>query len=550
MRRLLEDPRNPVRVLVAATVAAAGLILVLGRGTSFSADEVVFLATAPDLNLRTVLEPHGGHLLAITRLVYKAIAEANGLDYLPFRVLALATVIAMVWLLFAWARRRVDPWVAALLCMVLLFLGSDFLHTFHGNGFTVLSSICFGLAALLAFDRGDRRGDAWACAFLVLGVLSYSVILAFIAGIGFLTIYDRASWRRIWVALVPLGLYILWRLWLVVDDVGSAGTGIELSNLLLVPAWAFQSLAGVIAALSGLGYAFGGSELPAGADGLSAVTEVAVSPVGPPLALAALAGLCWSIGRRGLGPILAATILMALVLWTMQALVGEGSFASRVPGGDSRYLYPGAVLVLLVAFAAAGPGRPSDRGLALLAVWSLSAIAVNVMVLRDGAERAEKYGHQIEGMAGVFKITGTADRDADTSSTTGLLSAVANSPYGDFGSGLDELRARPADERGTFDMVIGSVAVSGAVEEGEPCPPGRTIRPEEIASADGPVEVISPTGGTIMARFFADRPTVELASLRPGVAATIDLPEVKPLEWRLSAPGVELRTCRADGTER
>jgi hypothetical protein len=528
VNRFLEDPRNPVRVLGAAMVLAAVLILLLGRGVGFTGDEAVFVAEAPNLGLRQILDPHGGHLLATTRVVYRAILEVNGMDYLPFRLLSLATVLITVWLLFVWARRRVDPWVALLPCLVLLFFGADHLHSFHGNGFTVLSSVAFGLAALICFERGDRRGDVLACAFLILGVLSYSIILAFIAGIGLLIVKDRRSWPRLWVVLAPVGLYLLWRIWMVTADVETSGSDIELVRILVVPAWSFQALDAVLAALSGLGYPFAG------------FTEHVEHPVGSALAVSALALLGWSIYKRGIGETLAMTLVVALALWAMQALAaGE----VRVPG-DSRYMYPAAVAVMLVAFAAVGPSRPPTRLLALLAVATVSAIAVNVMVLSDGATFTRDYSKQIRASAGVFRLVGTADRNADTSTQIGVLSAMADSPFGEFGSGPGELYTRPESERQFLDAVIGRVGAFGAVQDAGSCRPGRRVSPEEI-SAGGPVRVVSPTGGKLIAGLLADEPTFELATLAPGAATLVDLPDFAGLPWKLTAPGADLRICRA-----
>ncbi len=62
--------------------AGAAVTLYVGRGLTFTVDELVFFADSPNLDLQTALEPHGGHLTLTSRVVYKVVLEVFGSSYL------------------------------------------------------------------------------------------------------------------------------------------------------------------------------------------------------------------------------------------------------------------------------------------------------------------------------------------------------------------------------------------------------------------------------------------------------------------------------------
>ncbi len=59
-------------LLGAAMAGALALIIWLGRGTTFSVDELAWFANTPGLDLGDAFAPHGGHLILTSRLVYLA----------------------------------------------------------------------------------------------------------------------------------------------------------------------------------------------------------------------------------------------------------------------------------------------------------------------------------------------------------------------------------------------------------------------------------------------------------------------------------------------
>ncbi len=118
-----------------------------------------------------------------------------------------------------------------------------------------------------------------------------------------------------------------------------------LSNILLIPAWAFQALGATAGALAGLAHDF------------SADQGSSVDAVGPALALIAVVGIAWRLARGRTSQLSGQRSAIALTLWAMQAIAPT---VFRTPETE-RFLFPAAVVVLLVAVEAAH-GHPLEPG--------------------------------------------------------------------------------------------------------------------------------------------------------------------------------------------
>lgn len=525
------DPRSPSLILGLAMVASAALTLWLGRDVTFSGDEVVWVTATPGIDLSTLLEPHGGHLLFLTRLAYWPILEVFGLGYLPFQLLALAAIFLAVALLFVYGRRRVGAWAALVPCLVLLFFGSDFLHLFQGNGFTVLSAMAFGVAALLSLDRDDRRGDLLACLFLVLGVISYSVALPFVVGTFVAVLIRPGRWRRMWVPLVPLAVYGFWRIWLLVADVDSEGTGLTFSNLPKLPAWAFQSVGGILNSLTGLSYNF---------SGLNITGQVELA--GPPLALLAIFLVGLAVSRRGLSRGLLVTLVILFSLFVIQVLA---SGVLRASGSEARYLYPGAILVILVAFEAARGTRPSRLVTGFILLLLVAGLSTNLMLMRDNVNEVRRLGEELRTHAGAAELV----RDVRPDVPAALLFGMGNGEYGDFGYDPAEIGNLGNERRMTVDQQL--VSLMPVQLEPAEAPPGRcpdrrgadgsTVR---FTAGPGTLSIRSRQGGPVSIGRFADGAGVPLGALSPGEWARIVIPEDSAdKQWTVAYAGAELEVC-------
>jgi hypothetical protein len=362
------------RVLAAGMAISAVLGLWLGRDVSFTVDEYSWISLIGANGLSDVFDPYVGHLIVIPRLIYWLVLEVNGVSsYAIFQVLSLASLFLMVGLLFVWLKKRVPAWVALAPCLVLLIFPVDHLHYLTGNGITISLALAFGLAALLAWERGTQTGDLLAFGFLVLGILTYTIALPFVIGLVVAAVIAR-QWRRLWIGVLPLVAYAVWRFVAVSNAIEKLEGGPEWDNLLLLPAWTFQSVGAILAALTGLGFDFsnvaGGPAVEQG------------RTLGPALATAALLGLGWWFwGGRKAKPAFWVTGAILIALFASQVLVW-GTIEARDPGAP-RYLLPGAVVVVMLVaalVAGAGWGRGAFGGLWVIA---LSSVVTSIGILAN-----------------------------------------------------------------------------------------------------------------------------------------------------------------------
>ena len=389
-RTAVAADRSAWLLLVAAISGSAALILWFGRDTTFSFDELIWVVDSNDFSLRDAIEPYNGHLVLTSRLVYAGLVDVFGSDYLPYRVLAAVSVALLAALFFVYARARIGSLAALAPTLVLLVFGSDAVHVLAGNGFTVLLALACGVGALLALRRGDRAGEIAACALLCLGVVTYSVALPFVVGIAVMVLIRGDRWRRIWIAAIPATLYAAWWLWALRIETTSADET-TLSNLLLLPAWSFQALGAVLAALTGLGYDFG--DAPA-----EGVTGTAAA-----LALLAIAAFAFRLRRGSVPAALWAATAVFIALSAMNLLVAEG--VGRNPD-EARYLFPAAIAVLLIAVEAVAGHRWRRGGLIALFAVALIGAAANIALLRDSATELRAGADIVRAELGAIELAG------------------------------------------------------------------------------------------------------------------------------------------------
>jgi hypothetical protein len=333
-------------------VAAAAWLVWLTRGTTLWFDEWVWAIGRRDWTAHAFLAPHNGHLSLVPVAVYKLLFATLGITHsAPYRVLGVGAHLLCVLGLYLYGAPRTGRFTAALGALVLLFLGAawqDILWPFQ-IGF--LTSLWAGVFALLALDRRDRAGDVAACLLLAISLASSGLGLVFVVGLA----VDLCAGRRrsaAWIVVAPLALYVIW--WVAYQD-----TGTTIDNVWAIPVYAADSVAAALSALTGL------------TKGVPADDGTALG-WGRPLAVVALAGLAWWLPRlRPPRPRLLAVLAMPLAFWALTGLAR----AHVNPPTESRYVYVGALLVLLlVAELAAGRRLPA-------ALRPLAAAVVIVVIV-------------------------------------------------------------------------------------------------------------------------------------------------------------------------
>ncbi len=172
--------------------------------------------------------------------------------------------------------------------------------------------------------------------------------------------------RRAWAFVIPAALYGSWLLWSH-NRFHGAGESVHLDNLLLAPNWAFNSMASSGESLVGLNYPLLGNGW------------------GPPVALLAFLALGLRLWQGSISRYLWATIAVLGTLWLIGAAAAAPPF--RLPE-SSRYLYPGAIAVLLVAVEAARGVPIQRRAMMILFAVAAMSVATNIALLRDGSRPA------------------------------------------------------------------------------------------------------------------------------------------------------------------
>lgn len=356
----------PTVFLGAALLAAAALLLVLGSGLTFFQDTWAFLMHRRELDADAFLAPHNEHIVLIPVAIQKLLLAVFGMtSAAPERLTLTLMLLATATLLFVYVRRRVGPWPALIAAVLLLFVGPAWQVLLWPFEIGYVGAVLFGIAMLLALDRGDQRGDAAGCAFLAIAIGFSSLGLAFAVGaaVDVLQRHRLRGLRRAYVPAIPLLLFAAWYLgW-----GHSAETHLTMRNVLSSPPFVLEGLASSLESLLGLStIAVDGSGEPRW---------------GRPLLVAALVLLAYGLSRRrrlppGVWPV-AAT---AATFWFLAAF-------NYIPGREahaSRYMYAGGAFLLLLAADLLRGARIGRPALLIAGVVAIAVVGSNLVPLRDG----------------------------------------------------------------------------------------------------------------------------------------------------------------------
>jgi hypothetical protein len=531
--------------LLVAMAASAATILILGRGLWFWADEVDWLVAGDDFGLRSLLTPHASHLIAIPRIIYEGIPRVFGVDYLPFRILALACLLACAAQAFVLIRRRVGSLPAVAGAIVLLFFGSAEEIVLSPIGIPFVLSIALGLAALLAVERRDLRGDVGAMALLALAILSHTFGTIVAVGVAVYYACDRGRRRELWVPLVPILLWIAWWLWARQFDQGITSSG----NLFGAPWFIVESAGAAVEAVLGLRPLLDGR-----LDFL--------------FGLVAIGALAWRFARGGVGPWLYSYVTTATAFWFGIALAESTQREATTP----RYLLFGAIMVMLIAAESLRGAKLDRRATLILAAVFAISMAGNVGRLVRSSEFLDGRADEVRAQVGVQELDGEW---IDPAFVSGRLGPPATSPQpasagellafgedvGPLGFTAAELLRQSEEVRLGADFVLVrglGIATAEVPAKGGPKPVDCFVRRPgsdgyttfEFAPGLNLVALEHDTGAvgaTLDLGRFADLPDVEIGSLRPGRTNAVLLPDDGVDQPWLARTTGTVRVCRAAG---
>jgi hypothetical protein len=502
-----------------ALLAAAALLLSYGHGLTWFQDSWEFLMNRRALTADALFTPHNEHIVLLPVLLAQLSLRIFGMDsMLPEQVLLTALLIGTAALVFVYVRRRLGPWPALMAALLLALLGpawQDLLWPFQ-IGFA--GSALTGVAMLLALERGERRWDAGACALLALSIGFSSLGLAFAVAAAVAVLQQRRGlgWRRVYVVAVPLVLYALWYLgW-----GHEAENHLSLHNVLVSPRYVAEGLAASVGSLLALATIFGE------AVGRSHWGYVVLA------ALVALAVYARVRGRRfspGLWPVLAA----AATFWFLAGF-------NAIPGREawsSRYLYVGALFVLLIAAELLKGVRFSRWALLAGAVVTLVAVGFNLVPLREGRDFFKAQTVLTRADLGAIEIAaGSVEpgfRLPPEIAGTSFLNEIeageyltAVREYGSPAYTAGELAEAPEAGRRQADLVLAN-ALPLSIELDAPGGPGAGSRCVDV-----------PAGAGAGAPPLPLRPGVTTVELAPGAPGTIRLRRFARTGYPLVSEGI------------
>ena len=216
LRAIFTDAeRVAVAAFVLVEIVGFCVYVVAARKIWFFRDDWDFLA-GRTLNVSDLLRQHGGHLVALPLVVFRAMYLVIGLrSYLPYQVLPIVLHLTAAALLRVVMRRAgVNPWIATVAASLFALFGAGSQDILWAFQITFSGPLVFGLAQLLLSDHDgpvDRR-DWIALGFGFAGLLCSGVAIAMIGVVALATLVKR-GWRVALFQALPLAIvYLAWYL--------------------------------------------------------------------------------------------------------------------------------------------------------------------------------------------------------------------------------------------------------------------------------------------------------------------------------------------------
>jgi hypothetical protein len=521
-----------------ALIVAAAVLFSYSDGLTWFQDSWEFLMNRRELTAAALLDPHNEHIVLLPVLITQLLLRVFGMgSTLPEFVVLTALLLATATLVFVYVRRRLGPWPALMAALLLLFLGpawQDLLWTFQ-IGF--VGSALFGVATLLSLEREQRRWDVAACAFLALSVGFSSLGLAFAVGAAVDLFQRRRSrgLRRIYVVAAPLALYALWYLGWGHD----AETHLSAHNVLVSPRFVVEGFAASLGSLLALATIFD--------------EAVGRSHWGFVLLAALVALVVYGLVRgRRLSPRLWPALAAAATFWFLAGF-------NAIPGREaysSRYLYVGALFVLLIAADLLKGVRLNRWALLAGGVVTLAVVGFNLVPLREGRDFFRAQTVLTRADLGAIEI---AERTVDPAfalppeiAGTSFLNEIEAGEYlqavGEYGSPTytpAELARAPESGRKQADIVLANALPLGIELEATPAEPGRrcvrfaATPPLPLRPGVTTVELPPVGTGTIRLRRFATEYPLVSEGIAGGSTTRLFIPRdasSRPWELQVEAP--------------
>ena len=352
-------------------IAAFGYLMWRGRATNFYYDDWSWIESRR-VGLHALLDSYNEHLVIVPVALYRVLFKTVGLDHFwVFRAFQTAAHLFCATALFEFVRRRIGA-IALILVLPFAVLGLGWEYVLLPVSFGCVLSLALSICALLVLERNDHRGDVAACVLLVLAMGCSEFAALFSLGVAVESWLRDRSFRRAWVWVIPLALFAVWWVAFYTPMPGRS------TNLAAVPAFALNMAAGAIGGLFGLDVFWGR------------------------VLLVAAGALSWIHVARGgrVTPRLAGLLVAAVGFWV---LVGLGRAVDGDPSA-SRYVYTGAVFIVLILAEVFRGTRVNATGIAIACLVALVAFAGNINQLGQAAGYLRGAASQVSSELGALQL--------------------------------------------------------------------------------------------------------------------------------------------------
>lgn len=507
---------------IAVLAIAAGFIVEAGRGNTFFYDEWIWIMQRRSPGSASLLEPFNNHLMALPIATYQLMYRLVGLDsQAPYRAVLLVGHLATCALLYMYLRSRVGWLVALAGAAALAFFGYTWPVIIWPISLGWVYATTAGIAALLLVDRDTRRADLGATAALVIGVASSGIAVPFVLGLT-AELVLRRSWRRMYVAGVPLVLFVAWylRYGTGTNDHGTAGQILDFAEKLL---------AQTVGTLLGL-------------DDRGTTAHVVLVVV----AIALL--VLWLLLGRPHSPRLVGN---AIALGSFTALL---SYSRATSGLTQWHSYAAAVFVLLTLgelVAGRSFGLVATAAVGVVVLWS---IVWNLGQLADGGDLQRARAEDMRAQLAAVDLGGSlVDPDFRPGplfleTHAGPYLGVA-AEYGTPAYSLGDLRRAPLHARRAADVaLVDGIGLRLEPSQADPAcrPVGASTTGTVVVRGRAPSLLIAASDGPAVVRAGAfSRLGARVGRVPSGRAAALAAPRLAhgiPWTVRVTSDG-SIRVC-------
>jgi len=317
-------------------MAVCGMFLMyMAHGTTFFYDEWDYVMNRFGGGLNSFLKPHNEHFSLIPVAIYKTLFHLVGMQHYPlYRLVLVVMHLICVWLVFDIARRRIGAWPALVAAVSILCLFTAWQNLLWAFQMSFVGSTMGGLAAWALIDRDTRATDIAAGVALGVALACSGLGIPFVPGIAIELAWQR-RWRRLWLVAVPFALYVLWYTQYGVSMVTNNTANQS-------PQWILEMAAAAVGGLFGRDTDWG---------------------VPLTVLLVALAG--WRIVKlERLSARFVGAFVTGFAFWILTGI----SRSTIQPPDESRYVYLGAVCVVVMAVELLPALRPTGRAMGIVAL--------------------------------------------------------------------------------------------------------------------------------------------------------------------------------------